>query len=57
VRSVNPGATTLGSPIRRHWVPGSTAVTWPPLWFGSIQAGPDFSRHYDQVLAEGFGRD
>ena len=38
-------------------VPEATTITWPPPWFGSIRAGSDFSRRYDEVLAEGFGRD
>jgi hypothetical protein len=38
-------------------VPEPAGSPWPPPWFGSIQAGPDFSRNYEDVLAEGFGRD
>jgi hypothetical protein len=41
--------------VRRQIAP-RPVPTWPPAWFGAIEADrTDIARHHDDLLAEGFG--
>lgn len=41
--------------VRRQTAP-RFAGTWPPVWFGAIEADRTaIARHHDDLLAEGFG--